>query len=736
MQNYSGIDASRAYLYILLEALKTNRILIEIERGVLESLKSTPSTATPVPQKYIDYVNRLIRDGQGTIESGAFLDGLALRQSDADAVASRDDVAADIHYMSVMAKTGIIKFRDLDIEKKGQKVQDKDKIISSIVHLYELHLMPVRAFIDQAGIMIQAGIISRYVSIIAHVNTQATGFIEALDREIDYAQNAMKFATILPIREPVDKAMGAMGGLKFKIQDVITRLGEMSAAKSTISKEFYGSMLRTIDPAVQASKDKFQVFAPECAEPFKAYPGATFEATYTALQRSIEQAPVQNKDLIQELLLYFIESGQFNTEIKQSGKEKKELRKLVNQRIRDELISHVKATWPEKMRDFYKELEGEDRLSAILPKILKHALEIEERDIMTYSAENDLAKGQERLNEINAAYRERLKDIATWCDAMQKLLVGEYVTAMIPLKESLEHQEPEIARFYTRLEFFFHETSSQEEKIKIRDEVKKILGNLDVMINEFETLIGKILNQTYLDLASLGESIQSFKGKYQALLDQLNSTLNRYDAFKLMTIIEEIKQFIEKRNEKINLINNMILVDLRENVKKIVRVMGDISGMLKEGKGFSVERGKLGDEHFDATVADITTSLDGAISEEIIEDEAIIKKQLSLIEERLSELDTIKKNLEDKKDKLIFRLLKDEDKPKYLEEHKVGECIICYEPITTLDEEVIVCPHCGRIGHFLCLAYWLEKYSICPVCHGKLVRPEDSSGDYQDESYI
>jgi hypothetical protein len=157
---------------------------------------------------------------------------------------------------------------------------------------------------------------------------------------------------------------------------------------------------------------------------------------------------------------------------------------------------------------------------------------------------------------------------------------------------------------------------------------------------------------------------------------------------------------------------------------------------LKEGKGFSVERGKLADVDFDAKVADINTSLTGAITEEIVEDEFIIKKQLSLIEERLSELDTIKKNLEDRKDKLLFRLLKDEDKTKFLEQHKVGECIICYEPITSLDEEIIVCPHCGRIGHALCLMWWLDKYNICPVCQGKLTRPEDDNAAFQDESNL
>ncbi|MBN2154121.1 MAG: tetratricopeptide repeat protein [Candidatus Lokiarchaeota archaeon] len=51
-------------------------------------------------------------------------------------------------------------------------------------------------------------------------------------------------------------------------------------------------------------------------------------------------------------------------------------------------------------------------------------------------------------------------------------------------------------------------------------------------------------------------------------------------------------------------------------------------------------------------------------------------------------------------------------------------CMVCFQKIDKKKQEgqVLMCPHCRRVGHFLCLASWLQTPSnqICPVCHGML----------------
>jgi hypothetical protein len=287
----------------------------------------------------------------------------------------------------------------------------------------------------------------------------------------------------------------------------------------------------------------------------------------------------------------------------------------------------------------------------------------------------------------------------------------------------------EISRFTGKMDFYIQETKSQEDKVQIRDEIRAVLKEIDELVAKFEADAGQLLGKTFLDLEQAGHVITEFKSAFEEKVENLNKTMKRTDAFKIVNLVEEIKDFFEKRNEKINFVKNMILVDMKENVLMISRDARDLNVLLRDQKGFSIERGTFAPTGDISPESEATAVLDDAMVETIEEDEFTLKKRLSLIEARLSELDTIKKSLDEQKDKLLFRLMKDEEKPKFLEQRRVGECIICFEPITTLDEDVVVCPHCGRLAHYLCIAYWLEKYKVCPVCQGVLLSPEGSSPD-------
>ncbi|MHA1683070.1 MAG: RING finger domain-containing protein [Promethearchaeota archaeon] len=51
-----------------------------------------------------------------------------------------------------------------------------------------------------------------------------------------------------------------------------------------------------------------------------------------------------------------------------------------------------------------------------------------------------------------------------------------------------------------------------------------------------------------------------------------------------------------------------------------------------------------------------------------------------------------------------------------------GTCMVCFEKVDKVKEDgqLLMCPHCKRIAHFVCLASWLQQNEICPVCHGPL----------------
>ncbi|MBN2150557.1 MAG: E3 ubiquitin protein ligase [Candidatus Lokiarchaeota archaeon] len=736
MQAQGGIEASRANQFVLLEALKSGRLAIEVEKAALGSLQSASISGIKVPQKHLDYLASKAVANQGDIGANEFLEGLNLQGLDATALLSNNAAIEALFYVSLLSKAGVVKFKETGPELKGFKAADRQAFAASMARLNDPFMAPIKAFISDTGKAMQDARIVRYPAIKEDLAARAASHAEQLDREYAMAQHNIRFTGIIPARDGLESIMAAFQAARQAIKGINDRLAAPTAGIQCISREFMDEQLKLVDPVVHVDSTRLDDLSPRCAGMFKDRPATRFNEGYTALMAIIGSTPDCSQELAASLVLYFIETKQFAVELKEIGnKERKEIRRKINQLVKEELARHLAATWPGDAGAFLAGVDKDEKLSALLPKVLKHALEHEERELMTFTAKNDIEGGEAKLAAAVAAYKGKLQAVAAWCDEMQGLLIGDYATAVNPLKESLEHQNQEIERFRSKLEFFFQETKSQEDKVKIRDDVKRILGEIDVLVNRFEAGMGLVLNKTPLDLEQLGKGLAQFKTQYQGLLNQLNEMLNRFDAFKLLNIVEEIKQFFEKRNEKVNLVANMVLVDLQENVVRITRSMAELSGILKEGKGFSLERGKLGDAAFDEKVAGIASAIDGAMTEEVVEDEFITKKRISLIEERLSELETIKKNLVDKRDKLLFRLVKAEDKGKFLEDRKVGECIICYEPITTLDEEIVVCPHCGRLGHYLCLAYWYEKYSICPVCHGKLTRPEDAVPDFTGGAY-
>jgi len=61
-------------------------------------------------------------------------------------------------------------------------------------------------------------------------------------------------------------------------------------------------------------------------------------------------------------------------------------------------------------------------------------------------------------------------------------------------------------------------------------------------------------------------------------------------------------------------------------------------------------------------------------------------------------------------------------------------CTVCHKYINIAKENIIVCPFCGSVFHYLCVAYWLSKFNSCPMCSNQFLDPnlglfEDQEGE-------
>ena len=57
-------------------------------------------------------------------------------------------------------------------------------------------------------------------------------------------------------------------------------------------------------------------------------------------------------------------------------------------------------------------------------------------------------------------------------------------------------------------------------------------------------------------------------------------------------------------------------------------------------------------------------------------------------------------------------------------------CSICRKNFDWAKDQIIKCPFCDAVYHYLCVADWLAKHNSCPSCQNAFLDP--NSGMYED----
>jgi len=58
-------------------------------------------------------------------------------------------------------------------------------------------------------------------------------------------------------------------------------------------------------------------------------------------------------------------------------------------------------------------------------------------------------------------------------------------------------------------------------------------------------------------------------------------------------------------------------------------------------------------------------------------------------------------------------------------------CGVCHKNFNFAKDQIIKCPFCEAVYHYLCVAFWLTKYNSCPACQNQFLDP--NAGIYSTE---
>jgi hypothetical protein len=97
-----------------------------------------------------------------------------------------------------------------------------------------------------------------------------------------------------------------------------------------------------------------------------------------------------------------------------------------------------------------------------------------------------------------------------------------------------------------------------------------------------------------------------------------------------------------------------------------------------------------------------------------------LRSQMQYLDKKIKDLEKLKSVYSQRK--ISYKALLE----KRLEKKgdiKSKVCVICHKTIDVVSDDYIRCEFCGRLSHYLCSAWWLEKHNSCPVCGNVYLQP-------------
>ena len=52
------------------------------------------------------------------------------------------------------------------------------------------------------------------------------------------------------------------------------------------------------------------------------------------------------------------------------------------------------------------------------------------------------------------------------------------------------------------------------------------------------------------------------------------------------------------------------------------------------------------------------------------------------------------------------------------------KCPVCHKNVDLGKDNLVVCPFCKSVYHYLCVAFWLTKHNACPTCQNQFLDPK------------
>ena len=397
------------------------------------------------------------------------------------------------------------------------------------------------------------------------------------------------------------------------------------------------------------------------------------------------------EDKLKEVLNEILElDEQFNLE---DDKNKINLEKLLNQKI---------SIFLPKISDYY--LDGLEKKYQQIIGNLEEYDEIKKSANLYVESVNNFNSLIESLDSSISSFEPILKPYEETIDSLRKIF---------------ENITYEVLRRRDEYEYYLKTVRKEKLRDNVRNYIYEKRDDLNRLMSRYQDDVAQIVKEEFPQITQIREIFSDYKEKIHEIKKDV---YNKIDNFKekdidIYQIIKQWEDNFTLKRQQLGFLLGTLLNKLFKNFKEIIEeeelLFKNITHITAQNKSidslplnFALSEilvDKLTEEELHERMKEVHSKIDD-LNRELI----LYQSEITNLEETISNKVKIREGITS--DKII--------------------CSICRKNFDWAKDQIIKCPFCDAVYHYLCVADWLAKHNSCPSCQNAFLDP--NSGIYED----
>ncbi len=367
----------------------------------------------------------------------------------------------------------------------------------------------------------------------------------------------------------------------------------------------------------------------------------------------------------------------------------------------------------------------EQKFSLYLPKIAEYYLSGLEKkyqttisDLKEYDEFKNIAKFYSEKTELFFSLIEKIFEYINefgWCLTPYEEVTESY-------KKTIENVLSEINRRNEEYVFFLKTVRKERLRDRVRNFIYEKITEVNDLMSKYQDDTALIVREEFPQIKQIRDILSKYKLSIQKIKDEVYKKLDFYKE-KDIDIYQIIKQWEDNftlKKQQLSFLLSMMLNKLFKNFKELI-----------EEEDLMLEHITEIEAQNDPTTTE-TVPLNFALSDFLVD--KLTEEELN---ERIGEINSRIENLS--KEIYLYQSELTNLQKTLANRVKIREgitsdkirCGVCHKQFDFAKEQIIKCPFCDAVYHYLCVAFWLSKYNSCPACQNQFLDP--NAGIYSDQ---